>query len=76
MKYIILLPLVMLSGLLSMFILVFAINDYGVQHLVDVMQSGGEQSQFYISTVVVFIISAIYVALSLVYSNRLLTPKD
>ena len=55
--------LTVLANALSFFILVIAINSVGVQHLVDVMQSGGEQSQFYISTIVVFIISTIAIGI-------------
>ena len=63
MKYIILLTLAMLSYTLSMLVLLIAVDTVGSQGLLDIIQSSGEQSQFYISTIVVFIISTIAIGI-------------
>ena len=63
MKCIILLTLAMLSYTLSMIVLFIAIDTVGMHKFLDILQSGGEQSQFYISTIVVFIISTIAIGI-------------
>ena len=74
MKYIILTMLAVLANALSFFILVIAINSVGVQGLTDLMQSDGEQSQFYASCLFVFIISAILIGI-MWHKAKVLTPK-
>ena len=68
--------LTVLANALSFFILVIAINSVGVQHLVDVMQSGGEQNVFYISTVVVFIISVSIILTMWFIERKQFNSKD
>ena len=63
MKYIILLPLAMLSYTLSMVILLIAMDTVGSEGLTDIIQSGGEQSQSYVCTILIFIISAIAIGI-------------